>query len=270
MCSSDLDKTFWGRDNVFARIPDIFTLQKRTDDIRARGCGSQTGFVHIVRQFLIRIRGSGQRFPVYKAASRYRQLLLPKKFRGYGTEVVVFRDKPFPLKDTEPPRFQNTVCTDSELACGTDRFNRRIFHLAGRHERFKHPADNKGVNQPFLPVQFPRLYAGDDNGMMLRRVLISGYAFPCSKVDHTGILTEFLAGQQLFHNRRQHVIHVSGQQTAGSARAGDQFFLVQALGNFLHPYGCQVMVTVRILLKPGQVIKGRCGDFLSPRISKSR
>ena len=100
--------------------------------------------------------------------------------------------------------------------------------------------------------------------MMLRRVLISGYAFPCSKVDHTGILTEFLAGQQLFHNRRQHVIHVSGQQTAGSARAGDQFFLVQALGNFLHPYGCQVMVTVRILLKPGQVIKGRCGDFLSP------
>ena len=46
------------------------------------------------------------------------------------------------------------------------------------------------------------------------------------------------------------------------------FFLIQALGNFLHPYGCQVMVTVRILLKPGQVIKGRCGDFLSPAVDR--
>lgn len=28
------------------------------------------------------------------------------------------------------------------------------------------------------------------------------------------------------------------------------------------------MVTVRILLKPGQVIKGRCGDFLSPAVDR--
>ena len=70
------------------------------------------------------------------------------------------------------------------------------------HERFQHPADNERVNQPFLPVQLAGLYAGDDNGMVLRRILCPGHTFPCRKVNHTGILAEILAGQQLFHNRR--------------------------------------------------------------------
>ena len=46
-------------------------------------------------------------------------------------------------------------------------------------------------------------------------------------------------------------------------RIGDQFLFVQALGDILYLYGCQVVVTVRILLKFGQVVGSRCPDVLA-------
>lgn len=160
--------------------------------------------------------------------------------------------------------FQDAVCTDAEFTCGTHRINGCVFHLARRHERFKHPADNERVNQHFLPVQFTGLCACDDDGMMLHDVLCLNTVPWRGKVNRTGILAELLAGQHLFHDRRQHVIYILWQQATGGARIGNQLLLVQALCNLLHLYGRQAVVTVRIFLQFGQVVKCRCPDFLRP------
>ena len=69
-----------------------------------------------------------------------------------------------------------------------------------------------------------------------------------------GVLAEFLAGKNLFHDSGQRVIYVPCQQAAGGTRIGDQFLFVQALSGILYLYGCQVVVAVRVLLKFGQVV----------------
>lgn len=51
------EKPFRGRDDIFTRITDVFTFQQRAEDIRAGGDGAQSGLVHVVHQFLVRIRG---------------------------------------------------------------------------------------------------------------------------------------------------------------------------------------------------------------------
>lgn len=60
--------------------------------------------------------------------------------------------------------------------------------------------------------------------------------------------------KESFHDSGQRVIYVPCQQAAGGTRIGDQFLFVQALGDILYLYGCQVVVTVRVLLKFGQVV----------------
>ena len=51
-------KPFRGRDDIFTRITDVFTFQQRAENIRAGGDGAQSGLVHIIHQFLVRIRGN--------------------------------------------------------------------------------------------------------------------------------------------------------------------------------------------------------------------
>lgn len=135
----------------------------------------------------------------------------------------------FPLKDSEPSLLQDAVCTEAEFTCGAHRVDGRVFHLARRHERFKHPADNERVNQHFLPAQLAGLYACDDDGMMLHGILCPNVALRCGKVNHAGILAELLTGQHLLHDRRQRVIYIPRQQAAGGTWIGNQPLLVQAL-----------------------------------------
>ena len=201
---------------------------------------------------------------MYKAAPCHRQYLFLKKFRQHRAGHTAFCDNMFPLEDSEPSFFQDAVCTDAEFTCGAHHIDGCVFHLAGRHERFKHPADNERINQLFLPAQFTGLYTCDDDGMMLYGVLCPNDVLRRGKVNHTGILSELLAGEHLLHDRRQRVIYIPWQQATGGARIGNQPLLVQALCNLLHLYGRQAVVTVRVFLQFGQVVKCRCPDVLRP------
>lgn len=169
----------------------------------------------------------------------------------------------FPPEDAEPPLFQDAVRLDAELPCGTYYVDGRIFHPAGWHEGFECPTENERIDQLFLLVQCSGGHAGDNDRVVICRLLCADVAWRRGKVRHFGVLAEFLAGKNLFHDSGQRVIYIPCQQAAGGTRIGDQFLFVQALGDILYLYGCQVVVTVRILLKFGQVVGSRCPDVLA-------
>ena len=82
-------------------------------------------------------------------------------------------------------------------------------------------------------------------------------------MDDRGILRELVGGEEVLDKGREDVIEVWGEERGGSGGGGDEFFVIEGLGNLVEGYGCEVMVRVGMVVKGGEVIKGRWGDLVS-------
>ena len=100
--------------------------------------------------------------------------------------------------------------------------------------------------------------------MVLRRLQRVDDGLCTGNIQPVRIRPELLARQHPFHDGGKRGIHILRQKSAGSTRIGNQFLLIQALCDFLHLYGGQAMVEVRIRLKSGQVIQSRSPNLLRP------
>ena len=190
---------------------------------------------------------------------RYGNVLATCKHRAFPIALrLVLLPVLFPAEHAAPAGIDNDGRSGTEIHPLAGAFHGQRLFLAGWGKGFQHPAGYQGIDGRFRLGQFLRHDTRDNQGMMVGHFrVVHASGIQAGKVKSVPVFPELGHSHDFLQQDRNMRHDIFGYVSASRPRIGNQFLLIQRLGDGKGLVRRQVVVDVAVLLECGQVVEKR-------------